>query len=211
MSKLTDYASTQNVGTLKDFLNKIPSLGVPDKLTVEKLAAYGYTSSNDRTIPSVLKFIGFLDSTGTPTDKFKGFRNTSNQRAVMAFCLRTAYSELFKTFPDANRKDVEALTNFFRANTTAGDATLRNIVGTFRTLCEFADFERGAETVWDTKEGVEPPVPKAPTTSAGASLAPSKEQGLVVNLNIQLQLPVTEDATIYDKIFQSLRKNLFER
>jgi hypothetical protein len=127
----------------------------------------------------------------------------------MASCLRTAYSELFSTFPDADRKDVEALTNFFRANTKTGDATLRNIVGTFRTLCEFADFQQSAEIVWDTKEGIESPMPKARTTYAGTS--PSEGQGLVVNLNIQLQLPVTEDATIYDKIFQSLRKNLFER
>jgi hypothetical protein len=206
---LTDYASTQNVGTLKDFLGKIPSLGVPDKLTVEKLASYGYTSNNDRPIIGVLKFIGFLDSTGAPTDKYAGFRNTNKQKAVMASCLRTAYSELFSTFPDADRKDVEALTNFFRANTKTGDATLRNIVGTFRTLCEFADFQQSAEIVWDTKEGIEPPMPKARTTYAGTS--PSEGQGLVVNLNIQLQLPVTEDATIYDKIFQSLRKNLFER
>ena len=204
---MTDYASTQNVGTLKDFLGKIPSLGVPDKLSMEKLASYGYTSSNDRPIIGVLKFIGFLDSTGAPTDKYAGFRNTNKQKAVMASCLRTAYSELFSTFPDADRKDVEALTNFFRANTKAGDATLRNIVGTFRTLCEFADF--GAEPMSDTKAVVEPTMSKARTTSGG--ITPTEGHGLVVNLNIQLQLPVTDDATIYDKIFQSLRKNLFER
>jgi hypothetical protein len=121
----------------------------------------------------------------------------------MAECVRNAYVELFSTFPDAYNKDTETLRNFFSTKMKGGEAVLVNAVSTFKALCEFADFdapfvrEIGAQT------------PLVPPQQRGK--VPTIPSGLQVNLNIQIQLPATENAEIYDKIFQSLRKNIIER
>ncbi len=198
------YPYIVKVGSLREFLKNIPSTGVPEKLTKEKLDSLGYKSSNDRPIPGILEFIGFLDSEHKPTDKYMAFRDKAKAGAVMASCLRTAYSDLFQQYPDAHNKDNEALRNFFSTGMKGGEAVLVNTVNTFRALCEFADFET-APVREETPKGL-------PTTGGKDVIRLSQETpGLTVNLNIQLTLPATEDSTIYDKIFQSLKKYLLER
>ena len=41
----------------------------PDKFTTKFMADLGFTSSNDRQFVNVLKAIGFLDDSGTPTER----------------------------------------------------------------------------------------------------------------------------------------------
>lgn len=55
------YPYTQNVGSLIGVIKAIGSHGVPDKFTTKELPVWGYKSSNDRSIVSVLKHIGFID------------------------------------------------------------------------------------------------------------------------------------------------------
>ena len=45
------------------------SAGVPEKFTFEFLKKLGFGSSNDRALPSLLKKLGFLDQTGSPTPR----------------------------------------------------------------------------------------------------------------------------------------------
>ena len=72
----------------------------------------------------------------------------------MAQGVRAGYGELFKTFPDAHRKDSEALTNFFKAKTSVGDAVIKQMVGTFKTLAAYGDFD-GADA--SSVEEIAPP------------------------------------------------------
>ena len=201
---MVTYPYTVKVGSLRRFLQQIPSIGVPEKLTIAVLGSLGYKSKNDRRIIGILKSIGFLDASGKPTENYLQFRNTEKSRGTMASCIRTAYGDLFKTYPDAYNKDVEALRNFFSTSVTAGAAVLIHTVNTFRALCEFAYF---AISEIPAMESTTPTIPPA----AAIQLARASPQGLVINLNIQLQLPATEDSTIYDKIFQSLKRHILER
>ena len=121
----------------------------------------------------------------------------------MATAIKTAYSDLYALYPDAHNKDTEALRNFFSTQVSAGEDVLQLTVSTFKTLCEFGNFE--AELPAGAAPAVLPEGRGAVVPQATAS--PS----LVVNLNIQLQLPSTEDATVYDKIFESLKKHLLQR
>ncbi len=201
---MAEFPYTITPANLKEFLKHIQSAGVPEKVNQTYLEQVGFKSKNDRNIVGILKFIGFLDPNGVPTGVWTNYRNKSAAGVILASAIRSGYSDLFNTYPDANRKDNEALRDYFSAHTKVGDRALVAIVGTFKTLCEQADFE-GAEpertelpTTLDRKGG-----PAASrTTQPGAPSVPA------ININIQLQLPATEDGTIYEKLFAALKKHL---
>lgn len=64
--------------------------------------------------------------------------------AVLAEAIRKAYGPVFQTFPDAQRKDSEALLNFFRANTDLAEAVAKKCVTTFQILTDAADWDADA-------------------------------------------------------------------
>ncbi len=205
---MADFPYTLNPPSLKRFLGHIQSAGVPPKVTTQYLEKSGFKSKNDRSIITVLKFVGFLGDDGVPTEIWKDFRNRDKAGAVLAAAMRGAYSDLFNTYPDAHRKDNEALRNYFSAHSRGGERTLTAIVGTFRALSELGDFERGDQYV--------KPVIRSPERTTSLTLAPhyaSKQRQTpsipTININIQLQLPATEDSSIYDKLFAAMKKHLF--
>jgi hypothetical protein len=121
----------------------------------------------------------------------------------------SAYAELFATHPDAHRKDNEALRNFFRANTDAGDQALQKMVQTFKVLTEFGDFDAEVPTTTPTRENGagsgEKPAAKKPVEQIAQGPA-----GMTLNVNIQLQLPATAESEVYEKLFAAMRKHLIE-
>jgi hypothetical protein len=195
---MVDYPYILNTGTLRTFLNSIHERGVPDKITTHTLPMLGYKSSNDRPIVKILKFINFIDASGTPTQNYIDYRDTSKAGFIMARALRNAYLDLFKIYPDAYKKDDETLMNFFRSTTKAGEEVVKRMVATFKVLCSFANFEA------------------APPTGEGEEKEKTREvqvspSAITFNLNIQLVLPTTDDASVYDKIFKALRDHVLSR
>ena len=204
------YPYTQVPGRLRDFLIKLPTMGVPEKASQTWLKSAGWSGGNDVTILTVLRFIGVISQDGTPTESWKALRaGTAAGKATFAKTVRTAYADLFALYPDAHRKDTEALRNFFRQQTTAGEQVQVKTVQTFKVLAEFGDFDSGS-----------------PTEKTGAAETPPKEEkareqekevvqklartggGVALNVNIQLQLPATADAEVYEKLFAAMNKHL---
>jgi hypothetical protein len=209
---MADFPYSPNPASLKRFLDHIQKAGVPDKVTGKYLEQVGFKSSNDRYILGILKVLGFLDSTGTPTKTWADYRNRQAAGVTLAAAMRQGYSELFRTFPDAHRKDNEALRNFFSAHTKVAESTLGLIVTTFKALAAVADFEAaptagGGDSKEDTVVSAHRPVATPPRVEP--STRPSVLGGPTININIQLQLPATEDAAIYDNLFAALKKHLF--
>ena len=200
---LVNYPYVYSAPALKRFLKLIPETAPPTEVTPEYLLSAGFRNNNDRAIIPTLKFIGLLKEDGTPSDDYALLRDKSQAGIVMATHLRSAYNELFALYPDAQNKSSEALKNFFAPKTKAGAAALGMIVATFKTLCESADF--------GTTPVSSPAGQPASQARVFSQTTQSPESGVTVNLNIQLQLPPTENAEIYDKIFESLRKHLIER
>jgi hypothetical protein len=197
-----NYPYVYSSGKLKQFLELIPTVGTPPQITQKYLEAAGFKSTNDRAIISVLKFVELLGEDGKPTEDYKLLRDRSQFGAILASHIKKGYSDLFSLYPETN----DALKNFFATKTTAGDAALGQIVATFKTLCESADFEAPAPL----PTGAEEPKGDRPV-SRSPKMPVTPESGVTINLNIQLQLPPTEDSTIYDKIFDSLKRHLIER
>jgi hypothetical protein len=207
---MPSYPYVYTVSNLKRFLETVSDVGTPPKVTQEYLESMGFKSKNDRAIISVLKFIGLIQDDGRPADDYKLLRDKSQSRVVIAAHILKGYSELFAQFPDANLRSNDALKNFFATKTEAGAAALTLIVGTFKALCEKADFAAipTTATAHPTSE------PGQALSTDGKTLLQSAQfpgTGVTINLNIQLQLPATENTSVYNSIFKSLRENLIER
>jgi hypothetical protein len=198
---MADFPYTSNTARIKTLFEKVKSSGVPDKITLKLLSAWGFKSKNDRPFLPILKFIGFVDSSGAPTELYKAFRSDKTGPAVLAQALRQSYATLFHLYPDAYQKDNEALRHFFSSNTTVGANTLEFMVRTFKTLCENANFE---------VEEVTLPPPNASLTPGpvARNLTTQGSSGYTINVNIQLTLPATDNPTIYENLFAAMKKHI---
>ncbi len=197
-----EYPSILKPKTLKEVVEKIPKIGVPTRFSGEYLRTLGYKSSNDRPVISILKFIGFIDSSETPTEKYKSYRGKDG-KVVLARAIKSGYLELFNLYPDAHRKDVESLNHFFATKTSAGERSLQAMVQTFRTLCSLAEFESvdGEQEQAEEAEKFPRIMGKSDRTNSGTTVLP-------ININIELQIPATNDADVYEKFFTALKKHL---
>ncbi|PYU05649.1 MAG: hypothetical protein DMG33_10365 [Acidobacteria bacterium] len=203
---MRDFPYTPNPASLRRFFEKIPSTGVPDKVTLQVLNSLGFTSSNDRYILPVLKALKFVDGSGVPTQVWQRYRNKGVGPSVMATAVRGLYADLFAIYPDANQKDNEALRNYFSSHSKAGEAVLNLTVRTFKTLCELSDFE--SEAAEEVEVEVSAEGGSGSKKPSSKTIKPMQQSGLTVNINIALQLQATDDASVYDKFFAAMKKHL---
>jgi hypothetical protein len=204
--KLGKYPYIQNTGKLGEFLDKIPKIGVPSKVTTRTLPTLGFKSTNDRPIITILKFIDFLDSSGAPNQNYKDFRDSKKACGILAAELKKAYSELFELYPNACEKDDQALKDFFAPTTEGSEQVVVSTVNTFKVLCGFADFKAVA-----VPKGHEGKSEGEGKKGQGEGEEKPKPPGVTLNVNIQISLPVTDDASVYDKIFKAIKDNLVSR
>ncbi len=191
------FAFTTVPNSLRKFLKGVPSRPVPPKVTQQHLKSIGLKSSNDRSMIPALKFVGLLDQSGAPTDTYRQFRDANAGPTVLAQSLRSAYKPLFDTYDDAYRQGDDALTNFFRANTSVGDRSVQYMVATFKTLSEFANF-----TASTPGDGSPPPSPGGKgRDSNGGSRHPE------LHVTFQIHLPQSNDPSVYDTIFDAMARS----
>ena len=193
-----------NTKKLREFIETIPTRKVPEKVNQPYLVKAGYKSTGDRPIIKVLKFAGFLNDQGGPTEFYSGYLDSLKQKGIMAAAVKQAYSDLFAMYDDACSKDNEALVNFFRTESGLGQQAVQYMVATFKVLCDLADFDKIDVSTSQIKQ--------TSIRKDGQLIQHTltTERGMTVNLNIQLTLPATEDATIYDAFFKSMRKHLLK-
>lgn len=206
---MADYPYTPNATSIKRFLEHIPKAGVPEKVTLRYLVQVGFKSTNDRYLIPILKFIGFLTSNGAPTPLWQSYRNRTQGAKVLAGALQKSYADLFNTYPDAHRKDSEALRNYFSAHSTVAESTLGLIVATFKTLCAAADFDNPIQALEVESSSILTPIAEPATASvpAPSTASTSRIPLPAININIQLQLPATDDVKIYDNL--AMKKYLY--
>lgn len=191
---------TPLTGKIKSYFDKIMEVGVPEKANRDWLITLGFRSGNDVYILSILKYIGFTDSSNIPTEMWKNYRSPSESGAILAQAIKNGYSELFQTYSDAYNKDRNTLYSFFSGKSAKAELTINQIVSTFINLCKLADFEKipSPSVTKSIEEG------KVPVTTKRESQPALRE----IHINIQLHLPATNDSSVYDRIFESLKKHL---
>ena len=204
---MAEFPYTTVPGKLSDLFKKIKGVGIPDKATQKWLQSVGFKSSNDKSLLPVLRFIGFLDTSGYPTERWKKYRGKEVNQ-VLVEAIRTGYHELYSTYPDAHARPRKELENFFSTQSSAGKQAIGKTVSTFQELCKQADFNTAKPQV---EKAIDKKEPKDGTGSAELIEVTSKShKGFAIYINIQLTLPETTDAKVYDAFFSAMKKHLLQ-
>jgi len=205
---MAEFVYANVPGKINDFLNKIKDVGVPEKASSSWLKLVGFTSSNDRTLIGVFKFIGFIDDKGSPTKLWHDYRGNNSQQ-ILALGIKQGYAELFKVYADAHQRNSEDLENFFRTKSSAGSQSISRTVRTFQILCGFADFTGEVSTRAKSEKTLKPTQKKTenhqqPHVGIAPQISPS--------LHIDVQIHISPDASAeqIDQIFASMEKHLFK-
>jgi hypothetical protein len=199
---VTDFPYTPVPNNLRKLLEKIPTIGVPEKATQKWLAGIGFTGGNNMRNLAVMREVGIIGSDGTPTELYKALR--AKNKAKFAAGIRKQYANLFSTYSDAHRKDNEALIAFVRSKTDYGDQTVQLAVRTFKVLAEFGDFDKPGAAP-DSEPESEMDGGRGETAERKRPPAPGS---VSLTVNIQLQLPPSPDGDVYDKLFAAMAKHL---
>lgn len=211
---MSTYTYTKSVGKISSLFSSIMNKGVPAKVTVQWLKSIGFTSSNDATLIPLLKSLKFVDDSGAPTEYWSKYRSPKGPQ-VLAEAIRNAYDDLFSTHPDAQSLDDQQLMVFFRANTKSGEDTVRRTVSTFNELAKLADFGTNKNLRPDHLAGnanatpePEPNLNLFKSPSLDARSLTNAGQPLTINLNVELQIPATDDQSVYEAFFAAMKKHL---
>ncbi len=210
------YPYSTSTGRIPEILDKIQTVGQPSKVDKTWFSSIGFTKQSDQRMIAVLKFIGFIESNGVPTDKWTKFRSKKSGKKILGEALKDAYNELYSIYPDAHEIDKEELIHFFSTRTTAGKLALAHTVNTFKNMADYAEFD-GISTQKSIPEE-EKPIDSTElevedssykrTSNNFSKQIESIKSGITINLNIQLSVPETTDEKVYDKFFEALKKHL---
>jgi hypothetical protein len=205
---MPEYAYTKVLGKLKDFLGKVRSLGVPSNVTTKWLESIGFKSSNDRSILAVIHQIRFIDDANNPTEKWTKYRG-GNYKQVLADGIREGYADLYAIYPDAHNRNNEELENFFSTKSAAGKQVISAIVGTFKALCELADFS--IIPTLSSNINVENIANLPPTVVVSNEQAGKENPIFTPKLHIDIQIHISPDATPQqiEQIFKSMAEHIY--
>lgn len=202
-----------STGLVGKILDAIKVAETPDRFSVDYLSTVlGYGSGSARPFISLAKRLGLLNSDGTPSSLYRRFRGTEQEsKAAMAEAIRKGYAPLYKRNQYAHKLDNKQLEGHVREITgmAEGNSVLRAVTGTFNALKKYADFEANAVAATgpedssgggDASEG---PGGEVGTNSGGREGEPLRF-GYTINVN----LPDTNDITVFNAIFKSMKEHL---
>lgn len=198
----------------------------PKEVTADTLRKLGVAPKNESYVINVLRFLGVVDEEGKKVDsKAKAFVQHQDEVFSSEFekVVREAYEELFELHGDAAWKlDRSSLTQFFRTSDHSTEVVGTRQAGTFSALAALSGHAemptpktasvtkkpQGATATASAKK--KPPTSPNHAESAGPDQKPlSSEQSSVgLTVRIEVNLPASGDQETYDRIFQSIRKNL---
>jgi len=192
----------------------------PPKVNAETLKKLGIAPGNENSILQTLRFVGLFNEEGDKNaEAGKAFFITDDAKFGEAFgaLVRRAYGSLFETLGE-NAWDVgkDKLITFFRESDQTSARVGEQQALTFLALAAFAGHgEAPASTGNGARRSAAAPRrargERTPTKAAVvAPTAPATNSGgpLTVSVRVELNLPVTDDQSVYDKIFRSIRENL---
>lgn len=204
-SSLPYLASNKNIEVL---FSKIQSAKVPDKFTHSFLqTTLGLKNTNDRGFIPLLRTLGFIDQSGTPTTTYRLLKSKDAAKGAIAQAIRTAYAPLFEADEKAHTHTGEKLKGLIAQVAGSDDDMTSRISGTFNALTKLADFSADAATVTstdtaETSAGVSEDQPRdfLESIKSGRTLRPE------FHYNIQIHLPSNATEEVYLNIFNALRK-----
>lgn len=195
-------------GAITKALERIKTASTPGQFTQDFLATkLDMRGGSPKPVIPFLKRTGFLRSDGAPTDLYKRFRNDAQSGAAAAEALRIGYRPLYEIneyVHDATESDLRGIIVQY-TGAEANSGTTKAILGSFRALRGFADFDaEDGESSLRNGDGEAAEEPRA-TVVAPAGPLP---HGLSLGYTINLHLPATSDVAVFNAIFSSLKEHL---
>lgn len=215
MAKKTTEESSAGIpylnayGNITKALERMIPASTPQRFTQDFLETkLNLKGGSARPIIPFLKRTGFLSGDGGPTDLYKKFRNDSSRSVAVAEAVKKGYATLYEINEYAHDLNDTELKGIVVQATGLGtdSSTVKGIIGSFKALKAFADFEA---VIPDSSadESDYAPEEKTPDKTKSNSQKPvDLKLGYTINLN----LPPTSDIAVFDAIFKSLRKHLLD-
>lgn len=197
----------QAYGNITRALEKIQQASTPDRFTQDFLATkLGLSGGSAKPVIPFLKRTGFLGTDGAPTGLYRRFRNPTQRGAAAAEAVRKGFAPLYEINEYVHDiKDDTELKGLIVQATDLEDSSsiVRAVVGSFKALRGFADFEAQAEVEEEPPE--ENPSMGAVEIEDQSGRLPT---GIRLGYEINLYLPATSDIAVFNAIFKSLREHL---
>lgn len=197
------------VKNLQAVLAAIQNARAPQQFTTRFLVQLGFKSTNDRYYIGLLKALSFLDETGTPTQRYYDFLDQTQAGRVLAEAIEEAYEDLFQINNHAENMSIEEVRNKLKTLTQGqkSDTVINLMATTFKALCEQADWSRPRRK--PAPEQTSQEVRREKSEVAHDEVVTDKSGALpTFHFNIQVILPDTRDAAVFDAIFTSLKEHL---
>jgi len=199
-------ASNKNVGEL---FNKIASAAVPSKFTQDFLATtIGLKGTNDRSLIPLLRNLGFLDQSNTPTSTYSLLKSKDRRSGAIAHGIRTAYKPLFNANEEAFELTGEKLKSLIAQIAGTDDDMTARIANTFSSLAKVADFKAEQPAAADGKKKKEKEDDEESDTDIHSAKLRAQVPGLRPEFQyvLQIQLPSNGSEDTYLNIFNAIRK-----
>lgn len=205
-------------GNIPKLLAAVQKAGAPSSFNVDFIKDLGFTSSQDRPMVKVFKYLGLTDTNGHPLATYREFMDESKSRGVLATRMRAAFEDLFLADKHAHTKTAEQLKGWFKTKTGVSDAVAQKIASTFKALANYADFNVAApisptvDQVEDQKD-LENELRGAASSAAAAAAARAAQSGGIKSsiglvYRFEIHLPDTQNVDTFRAIFRALREEL---
>jgi len=200
-----------STGLVSKILDKIREARTPERFSQDFLGTVlGFSSGSARPFISLAKRLTLINSDGTPSPLYSKFRGSEEEsRAAMAQAIRVGYAPLYKRNEFAHRMDKKKLEGLIREITgmEEGNSVLRAITGTFEALKMYADFDNevdlgGKNDLAGEGDG------GSDGGGAGGGGLDNDQTPLRFGYTININLPDTNDITVFNAIFKSLKDHL---
>jgi hypothetical protein len=200
--------SYKNVGEL---FTKVASAAIPPKFTQEFLqTTIGLKGTNDRPLIPLLRNLGFLDQSNTPTPAYSLLKSKDKNGAAIAKGIKRAYAPLFAADETANELSGEKLRSLVAQVAGTDDVMTARIASTFSALVKHGDFKakppvKDPENKNDKKDESDDE-----DAQGGDDFAANNGRGKGLRTEfqyvIQVQLPSNGSEETYLNIFNAIRK-----
>lgn len=193
-------------GVITKTLEKVKSAATPDRFTQDFLSTkLGIKGGSAKAVIPFLKRVGFLGTDGSPTDRYKRFRNPAGAGKAAAEALRQGFKSLYERNEYAHDlKDAELKGLIVEATGLGPDSsTVRAIVGSFKAVKALAEFD-GVDA--PEEGGPDAPLDEANQVHSEHEHPPLRKMGLSYTIN--LNLPATSDIAVFNAIFKSLKDHI---
>jgi hypothetical protein len=188
-------------------LDKMRSAGTPPRFTTEFLkSTLGFTASQDRAFPRMLKQLGFLTPDGTPLPRYNEYKSATTGGRALAQGLREGWASLYLADQTAHTRSAGELTETFKTVTGQGEAVAKKMASTFKAFAAKADWSGPAPADDGAKDA--PLADEDVGSQGGAGTGTRDRSPLSLHHDVHVHLPPTSDVAVYRAIFRAMREDL---